>query len=125
MENKIVHIQIDNWDDMDEANQYLDELMDGKHDNDVNYAEVWYDMASIFCITTTEEYAKEHKLTGHIIEDIKNYFLEEYFPEYNPEQFGRSYQDEYKGWAPYKQFDAELAEALRKKDLIKNDDDEK
>ena len=91
----------------------------------VNYAEVWYDMASIFCITTTEEYAKEHKLTGHIIEDIKNYFLEEYYPEYNPEQFGRSYQDEYKGWAPYKQFDAELAEALRKKDLIKNDDDEK
>ena len=123
MENKIVHVQIDTWDDMGEANQYLDELMDGKHDNDVNYAEVGYDMASIFCITTTEEYAKEHQLTGHIIEDIKNYFLEEYFPEYNPEQFGRSYQDEYKGWAPYKQFDAELAEALRKKDLIKNDDE--
>ena len=123
MENKIVHVQIDTWDDMGEANQYLDELMDGKHDNDVNYAEVWYDMASIFCITTTEEYAKEHQLTGHIIEDIKNYFLEEYFPEYNPEQFGRSYQDEYKGWAPYKQFDAELAEALRKKALIKDDDE--
>ena len=119
MENKIVHIQIDDWDDMGEANQYLDELMDGKHDNDVNYAEVWYDMASIFCITATEEYAKEHKLTGHIIEDIKNYFLEEYYPEYNPEQFGRSYQDEYKGWTPYKQFDAELAEALREKDLSK------
>ena len=123
MENKIVHVQIDTWDDMGEANQYLDELMDGKHDNDVNYAEVWYDMASIFCITTTEEYAKEHQLTGHIIEDIKNYFLEEYFPEYNPEQFGRSYQDEYKGWAPYKQFDAELAEALRKNALIKDDDE--
>ena len=123
MENKIVHVQIDTWDDMGEANQYLDELMDGKHDNDVNYAEVWYDMASIFCITTTEEYAKEHQLTGHIIEDIKNYFLEEYFPEYNPEQFGCSYQDEYKGWAPYKQFDAELAEALRKKALIKDDDE--
>ena len=123
MENKIVHVQIDTWDDMGEANQYLDELMDGKHDNDVNYAEVWYDMASIFCITTTEEYAKEHQLTGHIIEDIKNYFLEEYFPEYNPEQFGCSYQDEYKGWAPYKQFDAELAEALRKKALINNDDE--
>ena len=123
MENKIVHIQIDTWDDMGEANQYLDELMDGKHDNDVNYAEVGYDMASIFCITTTEEYAKEHQLTGHIIEDIKNYFLEEYFPEYNPEKFGRSYQGEYKGWAPYKQFDAELAEALRKKALIKDDDE--
>ena len=123
MENKIVHVQIDTWDDMGEANQYLDELMDGKHDNDVNYAEVGYDMASIFCITTTEEYAKEHQLTGHIIEDIKNYFLEEYFPEYNPEKFGRSYQGEYKGWAPYKQFDAELAEALRKKAL--KDDDEK
>ena len=123
MENKIVHAQIDDWDDMGEANQYLDELMDGKHDNDVNYAEVWYDMASIFCITTTEEYAKEHQLTGHIIEDIKNYFLEEYFPEYNPEKFGRSYQGEYKGWAPYKQFDAELAEALRKKALIKDDDE--
>ena len=123
MENKIVHVQIDTWDDKGEANQYLDELMDGKHDNDVNYAEVWYDMASIFCITTTEEYAKEHQLTGHIIEDIKNYFLEEYFPEYNPEKFGRSYQGEYKGWAPYKQFDAELAEALRKKALIKDDDE--
>ena len=123
MENKIVHVQIDTWDDMGEANQYLDELMDGKHDNDVNYAVVGYDMASIFCITTTAEYAKEHKLIEHIIEDIKNYFLEEYYPEYNPEQFGRSYQDEYKGWAPYKQFDAELAEALRKKDLIKKDDE--
>ena len=123
MESKIVHVQIDTWDDMGEANQYLDELMDGKHDNDVNYAEVGYDMASIFCITTTEEYAKEHQLTGHIIEDIKNYFLEEYFPEYNPEKFGCSYQGEYKGWAPYKQFDAELAEALRKKALIKDDDE--
>ena len=27
MENKIVHIQIDNWDDMGEANQYLDEFL--------------------------------------------------------------------------------------------------
>ena len=121
MESKIVHVQIDDWDDMGEANQYLEELVDGEHENDVNYAEVWYDMASIFCITTTEEYAKEHQLAGHIIENIKNYFLEEYFPEYNPEKFGCSYQGEYKGWAPYKQFDAELAEALRKKDLIKND----
>ena len=110
MENKIVHVQIDTWDDMGEANQYLDELMDGKHDNDVNYAEVGYDMASIFCITTTEKYAKEHKLTGHIIEDIKNYFLEEYFPEYNPEQFGCSYQVEYNSWTLKKQFEAELAE---------------
>ena len=123
MESKIVHIQIDDWDNMGEANQYLDELMGGEHENDVNYAEVWYDMASIFCITTTEEYAKEHQLTGHIIKDIKNYFLEEYFPEYNPEKFGCSYQGEYKGWAPYKQFDAELAEALRKKALIKDDDE--
>ena len=56
-------------------------------------------------------------------EKIANIFLEEYFPEYNPEQFGCSYQDEYKGWAPYKQFDAELAEALRKKDLIKKDNE--
>ena len=39
MENKIVHIQIDDWDDMGEANQYLDEIMAGEHDNDVNYAE--------------------------------------------------------------------------------------
>jgi hypothetical protein len=122
MESKIVHIRIDNWYDMGEANQYLDELMAGEHDEDVNYAEVWYDMASIFCITTTEEYAKEHKLTGHIT-DIEKDFLKEYFPEYNPEQFGCSYDDEYKGWAPYKQFNAEMAEALRKKGLIKNDDE--
>lgn len=122
MESKIVHIRIDNWYDMGEANQYLDELMAGEHDEDVNYAEVWYDMASIFCITTTEEYAKEHKLIGHIT-DIENDFLKEYFPEYNPTNFGCSYDGEFKGWAPYKQFNAEIAEALRKKDLIKNDDE--
>lgn len=120
MESKIVHVQIDDWYDMGEADQYLEELSRGEHDNDVNYAEVWYDMASIFCITTTEEYAKEHKLTGHI-RDIENDFLKEYYPEYNPEQFGCSYVDEYKGWAPYKQFNAEIAEALRKKGLIKDE----
>ena len=48
MEEKIVHIEIDDWYDMGEANQYLEELSRGEHDNDVNYAEVWYDMASIF-----------------------------------------------------------------------------
>ena len=120
MESKIVHVQIDDWYDMGEADQYLEELSRGEHDNDVNYAEVWYDMARIFCITTTEEYAKEHKLTGHII-DIENDFLKEYYPEYNPEQFGCSYADEYKEWAPYKQFNAEIAEALRKKGLIKDE----
>lgn len=120
MESKIVHVRIDDWSDMGEANQYLDELMDGKHDIDVNYAEVWYDMASIFCITTTEEYAKEHKLTEHI-RDIEIDLFKEYYPEYNPEQFGCSYVGEYKGWAPYKQFNAEIAEALRKKGLIKDE----
>ena len=58
MESKIVHIRIDNWNDMGEANQYLDELMAGEHDNDVNYAEVWYDMASIFCVTTQKNMQK-------------------------------------------------------------------
>ena len=120
MESKIVHVRIDDWSDMGEANQYLDELMAGEHNNDANYAEVWYDMASIFCITTTEEYAKEHKLTGHI-RDIEVDLFKEYYPEYNPEQFGCSYVDEYKGWAPYKQFNAEIAEALRKKGLIKDE----
>ena len=43
MESKIVHVRIDDWSDMGEANQYLDELMDREHENDVNYAEVWYE----------------------------------------------------------------------------------
>ena len=117
MEEKIVHIEIDNWYDMGEANQYLEELSRGEHDNDVNYAEVWYDMASIFCITTTEEYAKKHNLISRI-KDLDMTFLKEYYPEYNPENFGCSYDGEYKGWAPYKQFNAELYEAAKKKGLI-------
>ena len=86
MESKIVHIRIDDWFDMGEAHQYLNELLGGEHDNDVNYAEVWYDMASVFCITTTEEYAKTHNLMGHTT-NIENDLFGEYFPEYNPEQF--------------------------------------
>ena len=39
MESKIVHAEIDDWNDMGEASQYLDEIMAGEHDNDVNYAE--------------------------------------------------------------------------------------
>lgn len=122
MESKIVHVRIDDWYDMGEANQYLEELMAGEHNEDVNYAEVWYDMASIFCITTTEEYAKAHNLMDHTT-DIEKDLFGEYFPEYNTTNFGCSYVGEFKGWAPYKQFNAEIAEALRKKDLIKNDDE--
>lgn len=120
MESKIVYIRIDDWYDMGAANQYLDELMTGEHNEDVNYAEVWYDMASVFCITTTEEYAKAHNLMGHTT-NIEQDLFGEYFPEYNPTNFGCSYNGGFKGWAPYKQFNAELYEAAKKKGLIKDE----
>ena len=58
MENndKVVHIQLDTWHDMGEATDYLYKIEAGNCDNEVNYSAVWYDMAIIYCITTTEEY---------------------------------------------------------------------
>lgn len=85
--NDIVRVQIDDWSDMKEATLYLKEIEEGKHDNDVNYSCVLYDMANIYCITTTRKYAEEHKLTNHIVK-WSNGLFDKYYPEYNPENFG-------------------------------------
>lgn len=121
MEDKIVYVNIDNWCDMGDADTFLNEFLEGKHEDEINYSEVWYDMAIVFCITTTQKYAEEHNITNRIVDDIKGTLFEKYYPKYNPNSFGSAYIGEYQGWAPYKQFDAELREAIKKKGLIKNE----
>lgn len=110
MENndKVVHIQLDTWHDMGEATDYLHKIEAGDCDNEVNYSSVWYDMAIIYCITTTEEYAKEHKLMEHIVEDLSTSFVGNYFPEYVPNTFGCKYDGEFEGYTPYKEFNQQL-----------------
>lgn len=93
--NKIIHIQLNNWTNMKEANKYLEELENGKHDNEINYTAIFYDMAIIYCITTTEEYVKKHNLTNHII-DINHTMLKSYYPEYDDKNFGCKYFEDYK-----------------------------
>lgn len=115
MENKIVYIKLDTWNDMGEAADYLENFKKDNHDEEVNYSCVWYDMALIYCITTTEEYAKEHKLMEHIVEDLSSTMFGGYFPEYNPNKFGCDFDDEYEGWAPYKEFNYQITKHLQEK----------
>ena len=115
MENKIVYIKLDTWNDMGEATDYLENFEKDNRDKEVNYSCVWYDMAIIYCITTTEEYAKEHKLMEHIVDDISTTMFGKYFPGYNPNKFGCDFDDEFEGWAPYKQFNYEMAKHFQEK----------
>ena len=108
MKNKIVHIELDTWNDMGEATDYLENFVNDNHNKEVNYSCVWYDMAIIYCITTTEEYAKEHKLMEHIVEDLSTSFVGNYFLEYDPNTFGCKYDGEFEGYAPYKEFNQQL-----------------
>lgn len=115
MKNKIVHIELDTWNDMGEATEYLNEFEYKKHSDEVNYSAVWYDLAIVYCITTTEEYAKEHKLMEHIVEDLSTTIFGGFFPEYNPNEFGCEFEGEYEGWAPYKEFNYQLAKHFQEK----------
>lgn len=117
--DNIVYVRLDDWYDMGEATQYLEELMDGKHTDEINFSEVWYDMASIYCITTTSEYAVKHNLTKHI-KDIDDDWLKTYYPEYDPTNFGCAFYGEFEGFAPYKKFNKELYDAAKNKGLIQN-----
>ena len=115
MENneKIVHIQLDTWNNMGDATEFFNEFFEErKHEVEINYSEVWYDQAIIFCITTTEQYAKEHHLTEHIIDNLEYNTFGDYYPKYDPENFGVDYHGEYEGWAPYK----ELIKAIEEKE---------
>lgn len=85
---KVVFIKLSNWSDMGEASDYLRELEDHEHDNDVNYTMVYYDMAIIYCITTTENYANKYKLTDRIVKDLSRTIFRNYFVNYNPDDFG-------------------------------------
>ncbi len=117
--NNIVYIQINTWYDSDLS--YLQELEDGKHDNEINYSQVWYDMAIVYCITTTEEYAKKHNLMKHKYTMVEHRMFNNYFPKYDPNNFGCWYCGEYEGWAPYKDFNKELEKAVRQKFKTKED----
>lgn len=119
MENdeKIVHIELDSWRDMGDATEFFNEFYEErKHEDEINYSEVWYDQASIFCITTTEQYAKEHHLTEHIINNLECDIFGCYYPKYDPEHFGVDYLGEYEGWAPYKEINAQLIKAIKEKE---------
>ena len=118
MGNKIVYIELDTWNDMGEANDYLENFEKDNNDEEVNYSCVWYDMAVIYCITTTEKYAKEHKLMEHIVEDLSSTLFGGYFPEYNPDKFGCDFEGEYEGWAPYKEFNYQMAKHFQEKNVL-------
>lgn len=115
--DEIVYIKLDTWNDMKDATWYLEELEDGKHDNEINYSEVWYDMAIVYCITTTKTYVEKHpELKEHILSDtyMSSTIFEPYFPEYDPNNFGVKYCGEYERWAPYKDFNRQMAEKIAK-----------
>lgn len=115
MENKIVYIKLDTWNDMGEATDYLEKFEKDNHAKEVNYSAVWYDMAIIYCITTTEDYAKKHKLMEHIVEDLSTTIFGKYFPKYNPNKFGCDFKGEYEGWAPYKEFNYKMTKYFQEK----------
>ena len=115
--DKVIYIKLDTWNGMKDATNYLEELMDSKHDNEINYSEVWYDMAIIFCITTTESYIEKHpELKHHILSDayMSTTIFAPYFPEYDPNNFGVKYRGEFEGWAPYKDFNRQIVEHFQK-----------
>ena len=118
MENdKIVHVCLDTWNDMEEASKYVDDLEYGKYDNEINYSEVWYDMAIVYCITTTESYIEKHpELKQHILSDtyMSTTIFAPYFPEYDTNNFGVKYRGEFKEWASYKDFNRQIAEHFQK-----------
>lgn len=107
-DEEIVYIKLDDWNDMGDAEGYLKDLEGGRLDKEVNYNEVWYDMAIIYCITTTRHYVDMHpELEEHICEGayFENHdIFRPYFPDYDPEHFGCAWFGEYEGWAPYKDF---------------------
>lgn len=118
--DKIVYIRLDTWNDMRDASKYLEELENGKHDNEINYSEVWYDMAIVYCITTIESYIENHPELAEFIQEQDEYFekrdiFRPYYPEYNPNNFGVKYCGEFEGWAPYKDFNRQMAEHFKNK----------
>ena len=124
--DKVVYIRLDTWNDMKDATNYLEELMDSKHDNEINYSEVWYDMAIIYCITTTESYIEKHHELTEFIQEQDEYFekhdiFRPYYPKYNPDNFGMDWYGEYKGWAPYKDFNRQIAEHFQKQNKQNNE----
>lgn len=114
-DNKIVYVELDTWNDMGEATNYLENFEKDNRDTEVNYSCVWFDMAIIYCITTTEDYAKKYNLTEHIVEDLSSTMFGDYFPDYNPDKFGCDWEGEYEGWAPYKDFNRAIAEHFKNK----------
>ena len=87
--NNIVYIKIDNWYDGDLP--YLQQLENNEHLNEINYSEVWYDMAIVYCITTTKEYAKKHNLLEHNYTMVEHRMFNNYSPQYQHPKLSGSY----------------------------------
>jgi hypothetical protein len=41
-----------------------------------------------------------------------------YYPNYDPDNFGKKYCGEYEGWAPYKDFNRQIVEHFQKNNKI-------
>ena len=117
-ELEVVYLQVDNWyTPKDEyCAEFLSKLEKGELDEEINYSEVWYDMAIIYCVTTTKEYVEEHHLEAAVENLEVHSTFKNYYPQYNPEKFGCGYCGEYKEWAPYKEFDRQVWEAWKNKE---------
>ena len=100
----IVRLKVDTWNKCPnkDCEIFLNKLEKGDFDDKINYSEVWYDMATVYCITTTEEFMKEHHIEKLQVSDIlyKITVFKNYFPLYNPNNFGCHYCDEYNGYEP-------------------------
>ena len=46
---------------------------------------------------------------------VEHRMFNNYFPKYDPDNFGCWYCGEYEGWAPYKDFNKELEKEVRQK----------
>lgn len=51
----------------------------------------------------------------HIVEDLSTNMFGKYFPDYNPDKFGCDFVGEYEGWAPYKEFNYQMAKHFQEK----------
>ena len=69
----------------------------------------------IFQKINTTVFKEPYKLMENIVEDLSTTIFGKYFPENNPNKFGCDFEGEYEGWAPYKQFNYELAKHFQER----------
>lgn len=101
---RIVHLEVDTWNDLPNKNceEFLTKLDNREFDDKINYSEIWYDMAIIYCITTTEEFMKEHKVEELEVSEVyyQTTIFKNYYPQYNPNNLGCCFRNFYAGYEP-------------------------